>query len=112
MIEEFKFGFFRINGREYYDDIKIIDNQIRHWTDRIGHQLQEKHLAEILQANPQLVVIGIGASGLLEVSAGIKQMLAAKRIRLLVDKTTYAVQAYNKALQEGVRVAALLHATC
>ena len=112
MIEEFKFGFFRINGKEYYDDIKILGSTIKQWPDRERHDVKLINLKDILEFNPELLIVGIGASGLLKVPKEIEQHLRQKNIKLLVQKTTEACESYNKAITEKKKVAALFHGTC
>ncbi len=112
MIEEFKFGLFKINGKQYVDDIKIIENKVKYWQDRDKHTLNIDNIKDILDANPELLIVGIGASGLLEVPDQLRTAIAVKRIKLIVDKTPKACEAYNKAILQKKRVAAIFHATC
>lgn len=112
MIQEFKFGFFKIDGKPYYDDLKIVQGKIKPWEDRDKHDLHLNDLKELIAAQPELLIIGIGASGLLQVSNEIKQELRAQNIHLVVKKTGEACDDYNTALEEQKNVAALFHATC
>ena len=112
MIEEFKFGFFRINRKEYYDDIKIVDKRVKQWGDRERHTLKLSNLKDILESNPELLVVGIGATGLLEVPKDVHQALQMKKIKLVVEKTQKACEVFNNALTEKKKVAAILHGTC
>ncbi|MEK6860697.1 MAG: Mth938-like domain-containing protein [Nanoarchaeota archaeon] len=112
MIEEFKFGFFKIDGKQYYDDIKILGISVKQWGDRERHNLKLNNLKEILTFSPELLIVGIGATGLLEVSDEIKNHLRQSNIKLIVEKTPQACESYNKALAEKKKVAAIMHATC
>lgn len=111
MIDEFKFGFFRINGKEYYDDIKIFGNSVKQW-HREKHTLKLDNLKDILEFNPELLIVGQGATGLLEVPENIKSQLKQRNIKLIIDKTHVACDLYNKAVSENKKVAAIFHATC
>jgi len=112
MIEEFKIGIFRINGKDYYDDIKILGDHVKSWPDRERHTVKLNNLKDILIFNPELLIVGIGATGLLEVPKEIQDQLRQRNIKLIVQKTPEACQSYNKALLEKKKVAALIHATC
>ena len=112
MIDEFKFGFFKIDGKHFYDDIKIVDGKIRQWSTRERHELKLADLNDIIKTNPEIIIVGQGATGLLQVPEGLKMDLRSKSIKLLVDKTPQACEAYNKAIAEKKKVAAILHATC
>jgi len=112
MIEEFKFGFFKIAGKEYYDDIKIVNGRVKQWGDRERHSLKLSNLRELLESNPEIIIVGTGATGLLEVPKDIYQELQLKKIKLYVEKTQKACEIFNSAFSEKKKVAALLHGTC
>ncbi len=112
MIQEFKFGSFKIDGKRYTDDIKIVNGKVRNWPDRDKHNLTMDNLKDLLASSPELIIVGIGATGLLQVPQEIQEALMLRRIKLVVDKTPGACDAYNAAVKENKRVAALFHATC
>lgn len=112
MIEEHKFGSFVINGRQYLGDIKIIDVRVKHWEDREHHELKIKDIKEILEINPELIIIGTGNSGFLEVPSELKDLIRSRRINLIIDKNQDAVIQYNKALIQNKKIGAVFHATC
>ena len=112
MIEEHKFGSFLINGKQYLGDIKIIDTRVKHWEDREKHELKIKDLKEILEINPEIIVVGTGNSGYLEVPSELKDLIRMKRISLIIDKNLNAVSQFNKALLQQKKVCAIFHATC
>ena len=112
MIEEHKFGSFVINGRQYLGDIKIVDTRVKHWEDREHHELKIKDLKEILEINPELIVIGTGNSGYLEIPSELKDLIRSRRINLIVDKNQNAVIQYNQALIQNKKIGAIFHATC
>jgi len=112
MIQEFKFGFFKINGKPYYDDLKIVNGRVKPWSDRRKHDLTLMHMRELIDAQPEIIVIGIGASGLLEVDDAVKHELGVRRIPFVIEKTPEACNRYNAALSENKKVAAIFHATC
>ena len=112
MIEEFKFGFFRIQGREYYDDIKIVNGRVKQWGDRKRHTLKVSNLKDILESKPELIIIGSGASGLLEVPHEVMEALQQQNIKAVIQKTQQACDSFNSAIAENKKVAAIFHGTC
>ena len=70
MIEQYREGsYLKIGGTQYYNDLKIIDGQVRArwWRDQ-GHRLQTEDIYDILAAKPKILVIGTGYAGNLRVS--------------------------------------------
>jgi hypothetical protein len=111
-IEEFKFGAFRIDGRQYLDDIKIFNNKVKYWQTREGHLLKLEDIKDLIESKPEIIIIGTGASGALQISAEIKDEIMNKRIALFIEKTEDACKRFNELILKDKRVAAILHATC
>ncbi len=111
-IEEYKFGSFRVDGKQYLDDIKIVNGKVRYWQTREGHLLRLEEVKDLLDANPDIIIIGTGASGFLQVSPEIKDAVMQKRITLFVEKTELACKRFNDLVSKGKKVNAILHATC
>jgi len=111
-IEEYKFGSFRIDGRQYLDDIKIINGKVRYWQTREGHILRKEEIQDLFEGNPDIIIIGTGASGFLQVSPEIKDEIMRKGIILFVEKTELACKRFNDLVNKGKKVNAILHATC
>ena len=112
MIEEHKFGSFLINGRRFYGDLKIIDSQVKYWSAREKHLLAVKDVKDIVDSQPQMIVVGKGNSGYLEISQEVKNLCSQNRIALSTGTNTEAIKKYNQALTENKKVAAIFHATC
>ena len=66
---------------------------------------------EILDAKPEVLVVGTGYSGLMKVHSQIEQSLRSSGIELIAAKTAKACQVYND-LCKSRRVVAALHLTC
>lgn len=112
MIEEYKFGSFKVMGRNYLDDIKIINNKPKSYSlkdYRKGLTLED--VRDITDARPKVVVIGNGASGMLVISKDVKDYLRSLGIQLLIDRTSEAVKAVNRLIEEKKNFAAFLKAT-
>ena len=112
MIEEHKFGSFVVNGRTYLGDIKIIGDKVRYWSTRKKHVLRYDDIWDLLESQPEIVIIGTGNSGYLEIPADLRDLILGKNIRLFIDVNKNAVKAYNEGLQQNRRLVALFHGTC
>lgn len=111
-IEEYKFGSFRIDGKLYLDDIKIINNKVKYWQTRERHELKIEEIKDLLESRPDIIIIGTGASGGLQVSEDIKAVLTTKRITYFIEPTEKACKTFNELSAKGKRIAAIFHATC
>ena len=81
LIESYSFGRIIIDGQEYTSDLIIYPDKIdSKWWRLKGHLLQIDDLRDILEYNPDVLVIGTGAHGLMEVSEELKRLLKVKRI--------------------------------
>jgi len=112
VIQEHKFGSFVIDGKTFLGDIKIIGSRVRYWDDRDRHLATLKDIKELVESKPEIIVIGTGNSGYLEVNQEVKDLLAQNKILLFLDTNTEAIEKYNQAVSENKKVAAIFHATC
>jgi len=113
MITDFSFGKIVVNDRTYMDDIKIIRGQvISDWWRKSGHRVDVEDIADILESDPEIVIIGKGSPGLMKTSAPLREKLATHNIGLIEKKTSKAIEVFNKFFQEGKRVAGGFHISC
>lgn len=113
MIEEYGFGHIVINGRAYTSDVIILtDRVLSSWWRQEGHQLAPADLDEAIAAQPDVLVVGTGYSGLMRVLPETETYLAEQNIQLVAERTTDACQTYNRLLRAGRNVVAALHLTC
>ena len=112
MIDDYKFGSFVINGKEFLGDIKILGNRVKQWDDRVKHKASFSDMKELLESNPEVIVVGTGNSGYLELDREVKDLILAKRIILYVSQNKEAVRQFNRAYGQNKKVAAIFHSTC
>lgn len=91
--------------------IVLPERVIPDWWRKTGHRLEPADVEEIVAARPACLVVGTGASGLLEVPAETVRLLEGHGIRVVVESTADAVVTYNSLRADG-RTAACLHLTC
>jgi len=111
MIEEFKIGSFKVDGKRYIGDIKIYKGKVHYWPDRYRQTLQMRDIAQILASKPEVLVIGSGCNGQLEIPKVLKETLTLQHIQTVIEKTPEACQTFNKLVKEQKNVAAIFHAT-
>ena len=107
----YRFGRVEANGLVYEHDLIVTPTEVREWRRREGHRVHPEDLAPALAAQPQVIVIGTGFSGLLHPTPEAEQALTDRRVELVVERTGLAVEAYHE-LAPSRRACALLHLTC
>ncbi len=111
-IEVYQHGEIVIDGRTYRHDVIVFpDRVLSPWWRQEGHTLARADLWDVVQARPEIVVIGQGSMGRMVVPEEVRRWLEQQGIRVLVQPTPLAVKTYN-ALRERHRVIAALHLTC
>ena len=66
-IDSYSFGVMKVDGAEYTADLIIFPDRIRaNWWRKQGHSLAVEDLDDVLGFKPEVLVIGKGASGLME----------------------------------------------
>ena len=113
MIDSYSFGRIVVNGNAYANDIKIIgDAVVPEWWRTSGHTVAPEDVADLVQALPDIVVIGKGKPGFMSVSPEVKRLFSDQGIRLIEEKTSRAIQTFNRLHKEGRKVCAGFHLTC
>jgi hypothetical protein len=111
-VDSYEFGSITVDGQEYTADLIILpDRVIAGWRRREGHALWPQDLADVLDARPELLIVGTGASGMMHVTDEARRAADEAGIELRASPTARAVDSYNR-LRSHRRVAAALHLTC
>jgi hypothetical protein len=111
-ISHYSFGSITIDGKAYRSDVIIFPGRVQgSWWRKEGHYLRPEDLEEVIEAKPELVVIGTGASGVMEVPADTIKWLEGKGMKVKVARTGEAVEIYN-SLKDNTSAVAALHLTC
>jgi len=113
MIEAYSFGSLTFAGKRYKKDLKILRGQVTdNWWRKEGHRVDVGDVEDILEAGPAILVVGMGANGLMKVSDKLKTELADKNIQLIAQPSGDAARTFNKLLEDGKDVAGAFHLTC
>jgi hypothetical protein len=122
-IDSYSFGVMKINGAEYRSDLIVFPaatgrrhggpDRIRSdWWRKQGHSLAIEDLDDVLDFKPEVLVVGKGASGLLEIPPSTKKLLQQAGIEVLAENTGRAWSLFNEQIEKGRKVAGAFHLTC
>jgi hypothetical protein len=88
------------------DDKKL--RELFNTTHRLGDWEEELLLA----GKPEIIIIGSGWQGVLKMDPQFQEQCAKANVKLQVLLTPKAVRQYNKLIDKGKKVNALIHTTC
>lgn len=111
-IDTYSFGKIVINGKEYNSDVIIFADRVySSWRRLKGHLLQLPDINKILKCNPNTIIIGTGANGLMKIHKSVTLELENRNIKLIEEKTKESIEIYNQ-ISPDRNVIAGLHLTC
>jgi hypothetical protein len=111
-IQESSFGSITIGGKRYDHDVwLLVDGSVE---ERKGgyHTFLEKETQALIQGEPEIIVVGTGTAGCVEIDPPAEQLARGKGIKIVSNITPRAVEEYNKLASIGKKVAAAFHVTC
>jgi hypothetical protein len=101
-----------VDEETYTQDLILLPDRVAaNWWRKDGHRLDVEDLQEVLDAAPDVVVVGTGAYGRMQVPKETQQAIEAAGIELQAARTNQAWQTYND-LRERRRTAGAFHLTC
>lgn len=112
MIEKYSFGYMTINGQPYDHDVLVSPGEVKKWWRKDGHNIAKEDLKKALEMNPEIIVIGTGASGMMKVAKEVQNYITTKKIEVAIEVTEKAKDVYNQLEGHGKKVAGLFHLTC
>lgn len=123
IFEKTSFGNITIDGRKYNHDVYLfIDGTLQkrdksHSPRIAGHRsLSEWELKQLLKGDPEILIIGMGQSGVLPMTDGainiIDSLTKEKNVQLIQGKTPEILNKTNEALKSSKKVAGVFHTTC
>ncbi len=119
-IDSYSFGTIKINGTEYKEDLIVFasrgagapDKIKSNWWRKEGHSLSVEDLADVFEFKPEILVVGKGASGLMEVPASTQKTLQEAGIEVIAEHTGQAWSIFNEQVEKGKKVVGAFHLTC
>jgi len=112
LINSYTFVRIVVDGQRYQRDLIIYPDRVAEaWRREKGHSLSPADLAGVIEARPEVLVIGLGLFGRVDVPAETLAALRAASIEVIAEPTGQACDTYNR-LREAHRVIAALHLSC
>lgn len=113
MIEQYTSGRIIVNSKTYNQDLKIIQGQVAdNWWRKTGHQVDANDMKDVLDASPDIIVIGTGYAENMRVSEDLTYETRQRDITLIAENTNKAVQTFNDLFSKGKNVSGAFHLTC
>ena len=114
-INDYSFGKITVDNKTYTSDVVMYPDKVdSKWWRKEGHYLQPADLTDIINAKPDILIIGTGASGVMKVPEETLKFVKSKGIEVHTDITSRAVGLFNKLVSEkpNKKIIAALHLTC
>ncbi len=113
LIEAYSFGRMVVDGAAYTKDIIIFpDNRILSpWWRAQGHSLAVADLTDLIAMQPECIIAGTGASGLMRPEAELTRLLSDRNIEFITLPTDQAVREFNQRAAKE-KVGGCFHLTC
>jgi hypothetical protein len=118
MIEKYDFGILRVDGMEYRHDVILYpegsgrgERVQANWWRQEGHRLDKADLEEVVKAKPEMLVVGTGYYGSMQVPPETIDFLNRLGIEVCAEPTQQACRRYNE-VKDIRKVVAALHLTC
>ncbi len=112
MIESYEFGRIVIKGKDYHNDVIVYPDRVdSKWWRKQGHFLDVEDIKEVIEAKPDIIIIGTGHPGMMQVSEKTLDEIKTRKITIKIMPTEQACREYNRSAS-GQKVIACLHLTC
>ena len=101
-LEPISGGRILIDGREYRSDVIILPEGIKtDWWRLEGHLLQVADLKDVLDAAPDVLIVGTGSSGLMRVADEVAERLTAEGLELVAAGETSLGEVFLNTVGEA-----------
>ncbi|MFX0186095.1 MAG: Mth938-like domain-containing protein [Candidatus Hodarchaeota archaeon] len=109
-INFYEFGRIAIEDKTYTSDVILLGKNVKaKWWRERGHNLVKEDLKEILAYEPELLIVGTGAYGMMTVPANLSKEL---NFEVVSYPTKEAVKKYNQEIKSDKKIAGAFHLTC
>jgi hypothetical protein len=112
MIDAYHFGRIVVDGKAYTSDVIIFPDRVKaNWWRKEGHALHIEDIESVVNEKPEVLIVGTGKYGVLNVSAQTRAYIESHGIELIAEPTDRACELYNN-LSRTKKAVAALHLTC
>lgn len=116
-IERASWGHIQLDDGSVYKDAKLFPDGSRTWDwnetgTRHAPGIQPADVRELIDRGAEVVVLSKGVYERLQVRLETLQLLDEQGVDVHVEQTEAAVERYNRLVEAGRSVGALIHSTC
>jgi hypothetical protein len=112
VIEAYQFGEIRVSGKKYHNDVIIYPDHVdSKWWRKQGHALDIDDIKDVIDAQPDVIIVGTGQPGMMRVSDETLAQMRDLKIEMMVMPTEKACKEFNRVASEKKTIACL-HLTC
>lgn len=111
-IDSTEFGSITVDGKRYDHDVIVTSQKVKETRTETRHLIAEKEFNELIAEEPELVIIGNGQYGDMEISDIVRDVAKKSGIKIVVLPTPEAIGKFNELINEGKKVVAYMHVTC
>lgn len=112
-INSYTFGSMTVDGKLYQKDLILFPDEIEsNWWRKEGHTLLIEDLKEVIDYKPDILIVGTGASGVMQIPIDTRTALKKYGIKLIDENTYQASQFFNQSIEKGEKVVGAFHLTC
>ena len=112
-ISAYSFGSITVDDKVYRSDLIVFPDKIKpNWWRKGGHTLLIEDLEEVISYKPQVLIVGTGAYGVMEIPESTKKILNEKDIKLIDGISGEAYKIFNEHIKEGKKAVGAFHLTC
>jgi len=117
-IDATQFGEITIDDKKYHQVLIVGDaveeRDYKKLEELLGssHEIGDWEVEKLLSNNPEIIIIGTGQDGAMDVDDEIIKKFKETGIEIIVDITPKIIEIYNEKIKQGVKTNALIHTTC
>jgi hypothetical protein len=116
-INSFNFGFIVVDDKQYSHDIIILpDGTVKDRNPgkgRLGsHTISKGEIEALIQDQADVVLIGTGVQGMARLAHDAEHYMMEPDLNITILPSAQIVKKYNQHVDDGEKVAALIHVTC
>ena len=116
-VNNLSFGSIAIDNKKYSRDVLILANgtveqrQGGFWFFG-SHTIKRSEIERLLKGSPETIVAGTGTSNRAHLFPEAQNWAKEKKLKLIVLPSYAAVSRLNELIDQGGKVAAIIHITC
>jgi hypothetical protein len=112
-INSTEFGSITINNKKYNNDVIVsYKGLVKEVEMQLRHLISKKEFNLLLAEKPEIILIGTGTEGCMQISPDVRRLAEQKRIHILTFLSPEAIKKFNRLCESRERVAAFVHTTC